>query len=201
MFCYNCLEILYKVFDFGKDSFSFFLFKQFYYIRVIQEFFWDRVNYSLTNLKIYLPKYISKSLCVLFNHDIDIKFRVHLLFDHFSNNCIICLFLSNLLSCYWFLLWIINYMLNFFFFEYSLHKIGPFWPVFKILKFLKFVVLAKLSKRLHIWPIYGWTYLLLEFTSDLIWYNLSNIYTTRARFEQLLLDLSWPCSTGSYTDL
>lgn len=55
MFYYDYLKTFFRLFDFGKNSgYFFFIFKWFYYIKIIQEFFQLKIDYSLTNLLVYL---------------------------------------------------------------------------------------------------------------------------------------------------
>lgn len=65
----------------AKMAGFFFIFKWFYYTIVISKFLQDEVDYSLANLKIYLLKSFLQLMWILLTNDINIKFKIHPLFD------------------------------------------------------------------------------------------------------------------------
>lgn len=90
MLRYSHLKALYKVFDFSKNSGCFFFIsKGFCYIRVIQEFLQNGIDYFLADVKADLLESLLRSLWILLINDIDIKIRIHLLFDDFDGTCIV----------------------------------------------------------------------------------------------------------------
>lgn len=84
-------------------------------MRVIQEFLQGKVDYSLTNLRVYLLENLLRFVWGLFTNNIDIKMRVYLLFNDFGHNWIIFIFLPYLFGYYRLWPWIVNYIPYFFF--------------------------------------------------------------------------------------
>lgn len=79
MLCYGCLKILYKVSNFGKDDSCFvFVSKWFCYMRVIQDFFQDGIDYSLVDSRAYLLEDLPRSVWVLFANN-KLEFTIYLI--------------------------------------------------------------------------------------------------------------------------
>lgn len=120
--------------DFGKYCISLlFISKKLNKPWIVQQFFEDRVYYSLANL-------LLGSLRVFFSNNVDIKFAVDLLLDDLKRDSIVFLFFPSLSGNSEVSSRSIHYISDLFFFKHDLSKVGLLRPIFKATELLSFAL-------------------------------------------------------------